>query len=120
MDDTVYKVKRGRVKSSICKFTLADINQVKKNTLSQDLDTNRLFWAFKEKYPQSNVSFTFYHKVFITDFPKLSFRKPNTDTCKKCERLHNGKKSCDKTLAETAKRSLEIHQRKSEHAYNDL
>lgn len=66
------------------------------------------------------MSFTFYHKVFITDFPKLSFRKPNTDTCKKRERLHNDKKSCDKTLAETAKRSLEIHQRKAEHAYNDL
>lgn len=30
MDDTVYKDKRGRIKSSSCKFTLADINQVKR------------------------------------------------------------------------------------------
>lgn len=137
MGETFYKDKRGGTKSF--KFTLADRNEVKlhigsfptesshysrkssdKQYLSQDLNTNRLYLAFKEKHPNSKVSFAFYRKVFLNDFPKLAFRKPRSDTCKKCDRLNNEIKSANQLLANTAKGKLEFHQRKAEAAYNAM
>lgn len=49
LDDTVYKVKRGRVKSSICKFTLADINQVKKKHIKSGPWHKQIILSFQRK-----------------------------------------------------------------------
>ena len=58
-----------------------------KEYLSGYLNVNRLFKAFKEKYPNSKISSKFYRSVFLKDFPNLSFSRPR-DTCKTCDRLN--------------------------------
>lgn len=91
-----------------------------KEYLSSDLNMSRLFTSFKEKHPNSNVSQKFYRKVFLKDFPNLSFRRPRVDTCKKCDYLHLQSKLRDCVLANKAKKELELHHRKSEKALSTL
>lgn len=91
-----------------------------KEYLSSDLNMSRLFASFKDKHPNSIVSQKFYRKVFLKDCPKLSFRRPRVDTCKKCDYLHMETKVRDIILANKAKKLLELHHRKSENALNAL
>lgn len=82
--------------------------------LSQDLNINRMYCAFKNSNPNSTVSYRFYYIIFKTKFPKLKFHHPRTDTCQTCDLLHMECKvdSNNKTI----KTKLELHHRKAEKA----
>lgn len=59
-----------------------------KEYLSPDLNYSRLFLAFKNKYPNTKVSYAYYKKVFKKQFSNLSFRRPRVDTCRTCDMLN--------------------------------
>lgn len=135
--DLVYKDNRGgpfkfKFTDSDRKLVKAHINALpreeghysrsksEKEYLSSDLNMSRLFASFKEKYPDSIVSQQFYRKVFLKDFPKLTFKRPRVDTCKTCDNLYMQTKIRDSVLANKAKNQLELHHRKSEKALSTL
>lgn len=134
MGESIYNEKRGKYNKP-CKFSESDRLDVKthinsiprceshytrarssKEYLSPDLSVNRLFKAFKEKYPDTNVTYKFYLKVFSEDFPNVSFRKPRTDTCRVCDRLQCEIKCTKSPISKTIVFQLEKHQRKAEKA----
>ncbi|KAJ8910641.1 hypothetical protein NQ315_012509 [Exocentrus adspersus] len=86
-----------------------------KQYLSPDLNIHRLHKAFIQKYSDSLVTYKFYKHIFLKNFPQLSFRRPRTDTCKFCDKLH-----CEirahTARSEEAKQELQLHQRKAEAA----
>lgn len=88
--------------------------------LSGDLNFSRMFAAFKEKYSDSGVSYKFYRKVFRKDFPKLSFRRPRSDTCKRCDYLNIQSKDNDPIQSAKAKKALELHHAQAESAFSAL
>lgn len=83
--------------------------------MSSDLNVNRLYKAFLQKYPQSLVTYKFYKKVFEKDFPNVSFRAPRSDTCRKCDSL-NCEIKAQGARSRAAKMELELHHRKAEAA----
>ncbi|KAJ8928745.1 hypothetical protein NQ314_018649 [Rhamnusium bicolor] len=83
-----------------------------KEYLSPDLNINRLYRAFIQKYPKTNISSKHYRKIFKKDFPHLSFKHPRQDTCKTCDLLNCKVKSGENG----AKMKLELHHRKVESA----
>ncbi|KAJ8928292.1 hypothetical protein NQ314_019158 [Rhamnusium bicolor] len=83
-----------------------------KEYLSPDLNINRLYRAFIQKYPNTNISSKHYRKIFKKDFPHLSFKHPRQDTCKTCDLLNCKVKSGENG----AKMKLELHHRKVESA----
>lgn len=54
--------------------------------LSAKLNVKIMWQLFKEKYPELNVDYKFYLKIFHENFD-LSFGRPQVDTCCKCEEL---------------------------------
>lgn len=77
--------------------------------LSQDLNINRLYRAFKEKYSDSNITYKFYYKTFKKKFPQVSFHRPRTDTCSKCDLL--SAEILAKPSNRTVKIALQLHHR---------
>ena len=92
-------------------------NKSKKQFLSSDLNVNRLYLAFRLKFPDINATYKYYMEVFKKDFPHLRFGRPKTDTCSVCD-LHNNKiKCCQNDIDKNStKEKLELHQRKAEKA----
>ncbi|KAJ8970306.1 hypothetical protein NQ314_001299 [Rhamnusium bicolor] len=127
MGDTFYKDRRTNNKKS--KFSEVDREQIRqhilsiprevshynltkstKEYLSPDLNINRLYRAFLEKFRSTAVSYKYYRSIFIKDFPNLSFHCPRVDTCRTCDRLQ-----CEIAgNSNTAKTQLELHHRKVE------
>lgn len=90
-------------------------NKNNKEFLSPDLNISRLHSAYKIQNPDSNVSIQFYRRTFLKYFPTLSFKRPRTDTCMTCDRLHMQGK--DKTIAGlNAIKQKELHLRKADKA----
>lgn len=133
----IYKEKRGGAKN--LKYTMNDRIQIRdhinsfpkeeshygrkqneKEYLSPDLNVSRLFTAFKIKYPESKVEQKFYRKVFLKDFPFLSFKKPRVDTCKTCDLLNMKSKSGLNQDSREAKLKLELHQKKASKAFETM
>ncbi|KAG8302101.1 hypothetical protein J6590_037480 [Homalodisca vitripennis] len=115
---TYNEAAESRWQTKVC-YTLADgTGEFKRGDLSQDFNMNRMFSAFKEKYPDSQVKYKFYRKVFLKDFPKLSFKKPRSDTCKRCDFLNIQFKTHDAVESNKAKQQLELHHRKAERCIN--
>lgn len=112
---------RNLVSSHILSFPRHESHYARKKSsleyLSPDLNKHRLFTAFKERYPDSNVSYRYYSKVFELDFPKLKFGRMTVDSCKKCDKLKAAitiaTRENDIKEAET---NLQLHHRKAEKA----
>lgn len=49
--------------------------------LSLDLNMHRIFKMFKDKYPQSQVTYRYYSDTFHKNFPKLKYGNPKVDSC---------------------------------------
>ncbi|XP_072397900.1 uncharacterized protein [Diabrotica undecimpunctata] len=132
---TTFKDKRGGVRKF--KYTLHDRQMVnnhinsfprdeshysrsksEKEYLSPDLNVNKLYNSFKIKHPDSTTTYKFYRKVFMKDFPNLSFRKPRVDTCKTCDLLFLRGKDKDLSISRKAKNELKLHHRKTDKALN--
>ncbi|XP_041976930.1 uncharacterized protein LOC121731529 [Aricia agestis] len=84
-----------------------------KEYLSPDLNIHRCFKSFNEMHPDNQVSYKFYRKIFLRDFPNLKFKRPRTDTCKVCDRLSATVRS-QNSGSRSAKIALELHHRKAE------
>lgn len=135
LGETVYTDKRGKsnkarkygllviekIKEHIKSFPTEENhysrNKSKKQFLSADLNINRLFLAFKNEFPQSDVTYKIYREVFKKYFPELRFGRPRTDTCSVCD-LYQNKIQCSENYKEKdeLKSKLELHQRKAEKA----
>lgn len=62
-------------------------NSSQKNVLSVDLSVKKMHRLFVEKYPESEVSYSLYRKIFNREF-KLRFGSPRSDTCKQCDKFY--------------------------------
>lgn len=91
------------VKQHISSFPvkIAHYTSAEKHYLSEKLDLTIMFGMFKEKYPNSKLSYCYYRKIFREHFD-LSFGRPQVDTCCTCEELSVQIKNS--SLNETAKR----------------
>lgn len=87
-----------------------------KEYLSPDLNIHRMYLGFKEIYPNSRVDGKFYRRVFKREFPKLSFKRPRTDTCRTCDKLMAQIKSSVGAARFPLIAKQELHQRKAEKA----
>ena len=131
--ECIYADKRGRkvgteVKytDNNCKTVIAHIQSSptdeshytrKKSQLkfvSPDPNIHRMYLAFKEKFPDTNVQYKYYSAIFKKEFPKLRFKKPRKDTCSTCDMLQCEKRHSQQ--AEGVSRKLELHHRKAEQA----
>ena len=72
---------------------------------SEDLKYNRLYLAFRELHPNTQVTYRYYTDMVKKNFLKLRFQKPRKDTCGTCKLLHSktkneptNKKTHNKTL----------------------
>lgn len=84
--------------------------------LSPDLNINRMFLAFKQKFPDSVATYKLYGSVFRKDFPMLRFGRPKSDTCSTCDSLHNKIKATPHNDRQALKNKLELHHRQAEKA----
>ncbi|KAJ8874330.1 hypothetical protein PR048_025176 [Dryococelus australis] len=108
----VFKDKRGGRR--FFKFTLADRTVAQNYIKSIPSESSHYprkkstkeYIAFKKRNPEDQVSYKFYRKVFMHDFPNLKFRKPRADTCKASHRLNNENKHGNVILS--AKASSEL------------
>lgn len=87
-----------------------------KEYLSPDLNINRLYRAFIQKYPNANISSKYYRKTFKNDFPQLSFKHPRQDTCRTCDLLN----AQERSGKNEANMNLELHHRKVESALSNM
>lgn len=81
-----------------------------------DLNILKLYRAFELKYPNTNISRRYYYRVFVKDFPNLSFKLPRMDTCKTCDLLSLKAKG-NSEEGRKAKVELELHHRKTEKSF---
>jgi len=86
--------------------------KIKKEYLSQDLNISRLFRSFKDKFPDSPVTYRFFFETFKQKCPNISFHKPRTDTCSKCDLL--SAEVATKSRDKHTKNMLELHHKKAE------
>lgn len=88
-----------------------------KKFLSPDLNMNRLYIAFKKKYPKTIASYRYFCDTFKKDFPNLRFGRPRSDTCSNCDLYQNKiRSSADPVTKAQFRQKLECHQRKAERA----
>lgn len=88
--------------------------------LNAQLNVKIMHTLFKQKYPDANVSYWFYHKYFHENY-SLKFGRPQVDVCSKCEELKTKLKS---SLNDSAKRAaaaeLMVHTRRYQKFYRKL
>lgn len=89
--------------------------KTEKEYLSPDLNINRMHKSFLEKYPNSTVTYKFYRLVFSKYFPNLAFKRPRSDTCRVCDKLHCEVQARN-DKSQKSKEDLQLHHRKAEKA----
>lgn len=77
-----------------------------------------MYRAFKEKYPDAIVKYTYYSEISHKHFKHLRFDRPRSDTCSTCDLLTNTIKSQRDVYDSRMK--LELHQRKAKKAINSM
>ncbi|KAI4464314.1 dna-directed rna polymerases i ii and iii subunit rpabc2 [Holotrichia oblita] len=86
-----------------------------KKFLRPDLNMNRLYIAFKKKYPETIASYRFFCDTFKKDYPNLRFGRPRSDTCSNCDLYQNKIKNSPSPIDKAQfRQKLELHQRKPE------
>lgn len=83
--------------------------------LSEDLNYHRMYLAFKELHPETEIQPRYYKDTVKKHFPKLKFQKPRQDTCGTCDLLKS-KILNESSNRDENKKSLELHHRKAERA----
>lgn len=87
--------------------------------LSTDLTLKTLYTMYVEMCTEQNLNLvkeSYYRHIFHTQF-NLSFKRPKTDTCDKCDTLQNIiDNSTDQEKIDSAKTQKELHLRKAESA----
>lgn len=85
--------------------------------LSTDLSIKKLYTLYVEMCKEQNISpvkESLYRYIFQTQF-NLSIKRPQTDTCDKCDTLQNKiDNGTDEETVENAKTQKELHLRKAE------
>ena len=86
--------------------------------LSEDLNFNRMYLAFKEIYPESEIKPRYYKDTVKRRFPNLKFQKPRKDTCGTCDLLKSKlvNESSSSSNKDKNKNTLELHHRQAERA----
>lgn len=91
------------------------------NYLDSNLNLTMMYHLYKEKYPTTEVSYSYYCKFFNENF-KLSFGRPQVDVCSTCEQLNI--KIRNNHLSEAVRRcaagELIVHKRRSKKFYTAL
>lgn len=97
-------------------------NKSSKEFLSPDLNINRMFLAYKKKFPNSIATYKYYSGVFHKDFSMLRFGRPKSDTCSTCDHLNNKIKATppNDPQKHVICKKLELHHRKAEKARSQM
>lgn len=75
--------------------------------------------AQKNETNNPTVKYEFYRKYFADNF-KISFGRPKSDTCQKCDKLINKISAADSEARLALEQQKSIHLRMSETFYSDL
>ena len=91
--------------------------------LSENLSIGKMFQLYPEKCQDLQIQPVkewCYRRIFVTDF-NLSFHRPHTDTCKKCDAFNVKIEAMeDDREKATLQAQWELHQRKAEKAQDQL
>lgn len=86
--------------------------------LSTDLNIRKMYLLFKDyciEQGETPVKESYYRNIFNTEF-NLKFHHPHSDTCNKCDQLHNLVLSTQGEQKRKYEQELEVHQRKAKKA----
>ncbi|XP_039968959.1 uncharacterized protein LOC120780771 [Bactrocera tryoni] len=79
-----------------------------------------MFKLFKEKYPDSTISYNTYRDIFNAEF-SLRFGLPRSDTCKLCDKYYIETIAAeDQNKIRCIEKLAEAHHKKAEKAYSKL
>lgn len=86
-----------------------------KKYLNPDLNISLMHRLFCDRHGSKAISLTKYSEVFKS--LNLSFKKPASDTCQTCDKLHAKIKISDVEQIELVNNALQLHQEEADYAY---
>lgn len=119
LDEEKFSDGRGKTKEKT-KFTCVDRELIQEhmNAITREeyiehvgchLNISQLFKTFKERYPESLVTYKYFSTTLKEDYPTLHFKKSTKDVCNECEFLSFQIKIEEQKLA-LLKKKFEMHQ----------
>ncbi|KAJ8930801.1 hypothetical protein NQ314_016357 [Rhamnusium bicolor] len=115
---------RNMVKEHIASFPTEESHYSRqkcaKMCLSSDLNIQKMFELFHEKYKEPKIKLHFYRDVFNEDL-NLRFGIPRSDTCARCDLLYAKLVNAEnEDERKNIKTESELHHRNAEQAYQTL